>query len=53
VLKLGISIAFLQNIAILGHFPPKISFALVAAHPFFPVTQWRKFITEKQVTLAV
>jgi hypothetical protein len=33
----------------LGHFPPKNSFAGVAARPIFPVTQWRKFITKKTV----
>jgi hypothetical protein len=49
VLKLGISSAFPWNIATLGHFPPKHSFAGVAAHPFFPVTQWRKFVTKKTV----
>jgi hypothetical protein len=49
VLKLGNSIAFPPNIATLGHFPPKNSFAGVAARPIFPVTQWRKFITKKTV----
>jgi len=47
VLKLGISSAFPRNIATLGHFPLKHSFAGVAARPFFSVTQWRKFITKQ------
>jgi hypothetical protein len=48
VLKLQISIAFPQNIAPLGQFPPK-KLICIAARPFFSVTQWRNFITKKTV----